>query len=97
MAPRDLEAAMFGSILIKPDMSYIDTVPNVFIDGETYIACKHDFSDLNKKIEETLANYKNYHCIIENARKKFSEQMRPENIALHLHSIFKSLKIVEIE
>jgi hypothetical protein len=97
MAPRDLEAAMFGSILIKPDMSYIDTVPNVFIDGETYIACKHDFSDLNKKIEETLANYKNYHCIIENARKKFSEQMRPENIALHLYSTFKSLKIVEIE
>ena len=26
--------------------------------------------------------------------KKFSEQMRPENIALHLHSIFKNLKSV---
>jgi len=49
MAPRDIEAAMFGSILIKPDMSYIDTAPNIFVPDETYITCKHDFSDLREK------------------------------------------------
>ena len=91
MAPRDLEAAMFGSILIKPDMSYIDTSPNPFIDGETYIACKHDFSDLEEKIEMILGNLQNYHYIIENARKKFSELYNPENIALHVYNLFKNL------
>ena len=82
MAPRDLEAAMFGSILIKPD---------VFIDGETYIACKHDFSDLEEKITKVLGNYNDYLYIVENARKKFIESMHPNNLALHLHKIFKNL------
>ena len=92
MAPRDLEAAMFGSVLIKPDMSYIDTKPNVFIDGETYMSCKNDFSDLQEKVEMILGNMKNYHYIIENARKKFVEEYQPENLALHLYGIFNNLK-----
>ena len=91
MAPRDLEAAMFGAVLIKPDMSYIDTSPDPFVDGETYIACKHDFSDLEEKIDMILGNTKNYHYIIENARKKFSELYNPENIALNVYNIFKNL------
>lgn len=94
MAPRDLDAAQFGAILIKPDMSYIDTSPNPFIDKETYISCKHNYSDLQEKIEMVLGNYKNYSYIIENARKKFNEQMRPENIALNLYNTFQNLKNV---
>jgi hypothetical protein len=97
MAPRDLESAMFGSILIKPDMSYIDTVPNPYIDNETYIACKHDFSNLNDKIMDILGNYKNYRYIIENVRKKFDEIMSPEHLAIHLHHMFANLKGVTIE
>jgi len=96
MAPRDLEAAMFGSILIKPDMSYIDTVPNVFTDQETYIACKHDFSDLNEKIIEILGNYKKYYYIIQNARKRFEQEMSHEKLAIHLHTMFKNLKGVSV-
>ena len=91
MAPRDLEAAMFGSILIKPDMDYIDTSPNPFIAGKTYIACKHDFSDLNEKIMKVLGDYDNYLYINENAREKFAELYNPENIALHVYNIFKNL------
>ena len=64
MAPRDLDAAQFGSILIKPDLSYLDTYPNPYIDKETYIACKHDYSDLQEKIEDVLGNYNNYLYII---------------------------------
>ena len=78
-------------------MDYIDTAPNVFIDGETYIACKHDFSDLNEKIMKILGNYKNYCYIIENARKKFKEEMAPEKLAIHLHHMFKNLKGVSVE
>jgi hypothetical protein len=92
MAPRDIEAAMFGAILIKPDMDYIDTLPNIFIDGETYIACKHDFSDLHEKIDMILGNYQNYQYIIDNARKKITEVMHPYNVAIHLYNIFLNLK-----
>jgi hypothetical protein len=95
--PRDLEAAMYGSILIKPDMSFNDTIPNVYEPGKTYIACKHDFSDLEEKIRLILGNYKNNHYIIENARNKFKEEMSPEKLALHVYNIFSNLKNTEIE
>tara|TARA_Y100000361_G_C11124220_1_gene324950 strand:+ start:96 stop:1124 length:1029 start_codon:yes stop_codon:yes gene_type:complete len=97
MAPRDLEAAMFGAVLIKPDMGYIDTTPNPYIDGETYIACKHDFSDLEEKINDVLENNEKCSYIIENSRKKFKELYTPENVALHLYNIFNELKTVEVE
>ena len=91
MAPRDLESAMFGSILIKPDMSYIDSNPSVYEDGVTYIACKHDYSDLKEKIHDILGNYEKYLYIVENARRGIQEKMHPKHIALHLYDIFKNL------
>lgn len=95
MAPRDLEAAMFGSVLIKPDMSYIETKPNVFVDNETYVACKHDFSDLNEKIESLLGDPNKRSYIIQNLRSKFEEQMNPEKLVLHTYDIFKSLPCIQ--
>ena len=98
MAPRDLEAAMFGCILIKPDMSYIDTIPNAFDDGITYIACKHDYSDLQEKIDLILNNYEYYkNTIIDNARKRFIKIMNPDNLVIHIYDIFKNLDGVEHE
>tara|TARA_R110002012_G_scaffold15562_4_gene61684 strand:+ start:385 stop:1410 length:1026 start_codon:yes stop_codon:yes gene_type:complete len=96
MAPRDLDAAQFGAVLIKPDMSFVDTIPNVFNNNETYIACKHDYSDLQEKIDMVLGNYKNYQYIIENARKKFEEVMRPEPLAMHLYNMFKNINGVTV-
>jgi len=96
MAPRDIEAAMFGSVLIKPDMSYIDTIPNIFIDNETYIACKHDFSDLKEKIELILGDTKKYYYIVENARKQIINSMNPDNLALHLHQTLTQLNSISV-
>jgi len=95
MAPRDLEAAMFGCVLIKPDMSYIDTIPNVFESDKTYVSCKHDFSDLEEKIEMILLNYEDYYEMINAARAKFVEQMNPSNLAVHLHKVFSKLSMVQ--
>ena len=97
MAPRDLEAAMFGSVLIKPDMDHVDTAPNVFIPYETYIPCAHDFSDLSDKINEVLGDANLFHYVINNARQVYTESMRPEHIALHLYDIFSNLKDVTNE
>ena len=98
MAPRDLEAAMYGSILLKPDMSYIDTKPNVFIDGETYIACKHDFSDLEEKIDYILTNYKELQpYLVNNMRNAFTQKYHATDLAVHLYDTFKNLTGVEPE
>ena len=92
MAPRDLEAAMFGCVLIKPDMSYIETAPDVFIPYETYIPCAHDFSDLSEKIHEVLGDMDLFHYIINNAKNKYIKQMSSEHLARHLHQLFTNLK-----
>jgi hypothetical protein len=96
MAPRDLEAALFGNILIKPDMSHIDTAPNMYTDMNTYVACKHDFSDLEEKIHLILGNFNYYTYIIENCRKRIIEMTHPNNLAIHLHSTFLNLKNITI-
>ena len=95
IAIRDLEAAIQGSVLLKPDVSFVDTAPNVFVDGETYIACKHDFSNLEEKLGEILGDSEKYLYIAENARKKFEEEIRPEKLALHLYKTLKRLENIE--
>jgi hypothetical protein len=46
---RDLEAIMCGCLLIKPDMSHIETVPNIFRANETYVPVRWDYADLEEK------------------------------------------------
>ncbi|MDG2257360.1 MAG: glycosyltransferase [Paracoccaceae bacterium] len=43
---RDFESILCGSVLVKPDMSHVETWPDMFVAGETYVPVKWDFSDL---------------------------------------------------
>lgn len=52
---RDFESFIHGSLLFKPDMSHQQTWPNFYIDGETYISHRWDFSDFGDKLSEILA------------------------------------------
>ena len=95
LPPRDIQAAQFGSILIKPDVSYIDTYPNIYVNNETYIACKHDFSDLDEKIDYVLSNFKELQpYIVENMRRKFVNEYAHEKLALHLYNVFIKLSSI---
>ena len=98
MAVRDIEAASFGSILIKPDMSYIETTPFIYEDGETYIACNYDWSDVEEKIDYVLSNYNELQShITENMRRKFVDDYSEQKMALHLYDVFKNLEGVGCE
>lgn len=96
MAPRDIEAVMFGSILLKPDMSHIDSEPMWYEDGKTYIACKHDYSDVPEKVDYILSNYARLQKkMTEYARKKFQELYLIENRVLHMYNILKTLPFIQ--
>jgi uncharacterized protein (TIGR01627 family) len=98
MAVRDIEAASFGSVLIKPDMDYIYSKPFVYEDGETYISCKYDWSDVEEKIDYVLSNYKELQPhLVENMRKRFSEEYSHEHLAVHLYDIFRNLPSMSVE
>ena len=92
---RDFECAQFGTMIIKPDMSRIRTIPNIYIDDETYIAVNYDWSDLEEKIEKVLVNFIDYSYIIENFRNKFKSEYTLDKLCLHWHNIFKNLEGVE--
>lgn len=53
---RDIEAIAAGAVLLKPDMSHLRTLPDLYRDDETYVACRWDFSDLEEKVRELLAD-----------------------------------------
>ena len=97
MAPRDLESAMFGSILVKPDMSFIDSKPFIYEDNETYIAVNYDWSNLEEKIDYILSDYSNIReRLVQNMRKKYKEKYDLKNLVLHLYDIFKNLNGVTV-
>jgi len=97
MAPRDIESAMFGSVLMKPDLSYIDTKPFIFEDNETYIAVNYDWSNLEEKIDYVLSNYKEVRQkLVWNMRNRYKDEYEYSKIALHLYDVFKNLEEVGV-
>lgn len=53
---RDFEAIMCGAVLLKPDMSHVETRPDIFMPDETYVPVRWDLSDLEARIRELLAD-----------------------------------------
>lgn len=92
MAPRDIEAAMVGAVLIKPDMGHIESIPNVYIADETYRPCAWDFSNLNEIIVGTLDNYKYWaEKTVNGMRTEYVKQYAPERLVEYVHGIISSL------
>mgnify|MGYP003135083670 FL=1 len=98
MAPRDVESAMFGCVLMKPDLSYINSKPFIFEDNETYIAVNYDWSNLEEKIDYVLSDYKNIRDrLVWNMREKYRKEYDYSKIAIHLYDVFKNLTEVVSE
>ena len=92
IAVRDLESAIFGGILMKPDMSHILSKPFIYEDNETYVSVDYDWSNLNEKIEYVLSDYKNVReKLIENMRHKFHNSYDLKNLVTHVYDLFKNL------
>lgn len=53
---RDVEAIVAGAVLIKPDMSHLDTLPGLYEAGVTYLPVRWDFADLEEVVTEALRN-----------------------------------------
>jgi|TARA_R110000851_G_scaffold104219_1_gene221740 hypothetical protein len=93
MAPRDLESAMFGNVLLKPDMSYISSEPFIYEDDETYIAVNYDWSNLEEKIDYVLSDYNNIReRLVQNMRKKYKEKYNLQNLVMHMYDMFENLQ-----
>lgn len=53
---RDFEAMLSGCALLKPSVEHLITWPDLFRDGETYIALPWDLESARRKMVEVLSN-----------------------------------------
>jgi hypothetical protein len=53
---RDFEAVLHGCLLVKPDMAHLESRPNLYVPGETYVPIRWDYSDLAEKCRYYLEN-----------------------------------------
>ena len=96
MAPRDIESAMFGSVLMKPDMSHIVSEPFIYEDDITYISVNYDWSNLEEKIDYVLSDFNNIReRLVTNMRKKYIEAYDYKNLVLHFYNVLKNLDGVQ--
>ncbi len=84
---RDFEAIYAGSLLLKPDMSHLETWPDIFIPEETYVPFDWDASDLEQKASFYLENHDarlkivraagaKYRADLDSAQDRFSAIMK---------------------
>ena len=83
---RDYEIIICGAALLKPDLGHLQTWPELFVPGKTYIPFKWDLSDLKDKIKsldnaetcrETARNAQNAYkdAVSETGMEKFCERL----------------------
>jgi len=75
---RDFEAILCGSVLIKPDMAHIETWPNLFVAGETYIPVAWDFTDLDGASAPLATDEALRLRMAETARGKLLDALTPD-------------------
>ncbi|WP_028973498.1 hypothetical protein [Spirochaeta cellobiosiphila] len=68
---RDFEAILVKALLLKPDMSHLETWPDIFRDKETYIALKWDGSDFLTKAEHYLKDNKARNRIVDHSYNNY--------------------------
>jgi Glycosyl transferases group 1 len=85
---RDFEAILAGALLIKPDVSHIETQPGVFLPFKTYVPVKWDFSDLEEKITYYLDNEDLASNIALNAFKAVHEYAHEEGFIQQYARLF---------
>jgi hypothetical protein len=70
---RDFESIIYGNILIKPDMSHLETYPNIFLPMESYVPISWDMSDLPTIFDAIFQHLNSYKEIARNAQKIYRD------------------------
>lgn len=75
---RDFEAILCGCLLVKPDMAHVETAPDIFVPGVTYVPVKWDYSDLAEVCRHYLDHPDERRRIVAAAHEALIAAERPE-------------------
>lgn len=78
---RDYETIVCGAALLKPDMSHMETWPNLYRNKETCAFHKWDLSDLEEKIDFLLERPEKRVELAENAQNAYKHYLSEAGVA----------------
>lgn len=90
---RDFEAFAVGAVLIKPDMSHLDVMGDVFRPGETYLPVAWDLSDLDVVIDEALSDRTRLQTIAVNAYNRVQDTLNFQSSLAYLKSLTRTVNV----
>ena len=70
---KDFETFITGGLLLKPDMSHLETYPNFYQADVTYLAHDWDLTDIEEKVDRVLSDYSGHLHIAENGQNLYRE------------------------
>jgi hypothetical protein len=68
---KDFETFISGGLLLKPDMSHLETYPDLFQDDVTFVSHDWDLSNLEEKVDRILSDYPRYLEIAANGQDTY--------------------------
>lgn len=90
---KDFEAILCGALLFKPDMSHMETYPDLFRDGETIVTHSWDLNDVEDRVSHLLhSTEKRLHLATE-AQDRYAFYLTQE--AGHEDFVFRLRRIAE--
>lgn len=91
IALKDLEVFLTGGLLLKPDMSHLETWPDLFRAGETMVSHRWDLVDFEAVIDCVLEDYSTYIEIARTGQRTYRSHLtNPELFVIHLTTLLAS-------
>lgn len=89
---RDFESVLCRTLLIKPDMSHVQTSPNIFQPYVTYVPVRWDLADLDEVCRYYLRNKEERDRIIKNAFQVLDEYYNEHQFERDVFSIISRVR-----
>jgi hypothetical protein len=90
---RDFEAILCGCLLVKPDMSHLRTLPDLFEPGVTYVPVRWDFADLAERCEPFLVDEAARQAVAQRARQRLLDALGAGALAGAFADLLTALRI----
>ena len=69
---KDFETFLAGAVLVKPDLDHLETWPQFFEPGATYVPYRWDLADLEANVDDILSNYGRYIDIAREGQNRYA-------------------------
>ena len=85
---RDIEAILAGAVLVKPDMGHLETLPDLYDPGVTYLPVRWDFADLKEVMQIGLVDVGLRQTMAREAQKRIKHYLENSNFVSGLKFLF---------